>query len=124
MQMNLHQPNKQDVREQLKARARQRDPETSHIAAQKHDASGKTMTNTQIVLDEVASHPGRTAAEYGAMTGLGHAEAQRRLSGLAKAGKVQKVLDVCGRYDKHGNRRIEIVPCPIKGTPMCIWEAC
>jgi hypothetical protein len=68
----------------MTATARRTDPATSHEAAAKHERSGRAATNRETVLAAVTRHQGLTAVEYGDLTGLGHVEAQRRLSDLSK----------------------------------------
>ena len=66
----------------MTATARRTDPDTSRDAAQAHEASGTASSNRDRVRIALAAYPGRTAPEYGQLTGLGHVEAQRRLSDL------------------------------------------
>lgn len=91
---------------ELFALARNTDPQTSHEAAAKMNRTGATNVHADLVLASVASHPDSTAAEIGFDCGLGHHEAQRRLSDLLKTGRVIK-----------GEPRV----CRVKGNRMCTW---
>jgi len=71
-------------------RARADDDQTSHLAASRHYQSGKARRHSTTVLNCVQEHPDQTAAELGAITQLGHHEAQRRLSDLLRDGVVKK----------------------------------
>ena len=64
------------------------DPATAHAAEAAVTASGRRLSHAQLVLTTVERNPGRTAKEYGALTLLGHIEAQRRLSDLKNNGEV------------------------------------
>ena len=68
--------------------SRTHNPVTSHIAAEKMIASGKQETHMILVLRYLRDLPGQTAGQYGELTGLGHIEAQRRLSDLKREGLV------------------------------------
>ena len=89
------------------ARSRVSDDLTSHEAAARMNDSGKAQYNHELVLAEIRRKPGQTAAEVGEATGLGHHEAQRRLSDACKAGLVRK-----------GEAR----PCTMKGSRMTTWH--
>lgn len=52
-------------------------------------ASGRRAGHAEAVLAAVVACPGMTAPEVGDMTGLGHVEAQRRLSDLTRLGRVR-----------------------------------
>lgn len=65
------------------------DPVTSIEADLRHSQSGKKQRHADLVLAAVTARPGRTAAEYGELTGLGRYEAARRLSDLKFKGVVQ-----------------------------------
>tara|TARA_R110000824_G_scaffold144093_3_gene311923 strand:+ start:616 stop:969 length:354 start_codon:yes stop_codon:yes gene_type:complete len=85
--------------------SRATDPKTSHEAARKHQP--KANSNARRVLDAVKKYPDSTACELGQITGLGHIEAQRRLSDLARNFFVEK-----------GNPK----QCNIKTTRMMTWR--
>ncbi len=85
---------------------RSSDPHTSGAAADGHDASGGRLRHADLVMAAVVAGRGMTAAEYGSLTGLGHIEAQRRLSDLEHAHRVRK-----------GAAR----ECREKGTRMVTW---
>ena len=89
----------------MKTLARNTDPESSHLAAEYMDASGKRSTNQKTILEYIGRNHGMTAAEIGAGTGLGQHEASRRLSEMA------------GRDVMRGGIR----KCSIKGTKMLTW---
>lgn len=73
----------------VKTLYRATDAHTSGQAADGHDASGRRVRHSEMVLSAVRDNPGRTAAEIGYLTGLGHIEAQRRLSDLKNAHRVR-----------------------------------
>lgn len=83
------------------------DPETSFLAEQRMNKSGKRKTHQDIITDFVRQHPKHTAAEIGDETGLGQHECSRRLSEL-------KNITV-----EHSEKR----RCRINGTPMMTWIA-
>ena len=66
------------------------DPVTAHEAEERHEKTGKRLLHRTVVLEIVNADPGLTAKEYGVLTGLGHHEAQRRLSDLTHTGEVVK----------------------------------
>lgn len=70
--------------------ARATDPETSHIAAAEHTASGKRGTNVAHVIDLVRLHPGCTSAELARHTSLTRHEVARRLPEAETAGALHK----------------------------------
>ena len=65
------------------AYSRQTDGDTCHEAAARLNRSGRCAANERAVMDCVCRLGGQTACEIGHRTGLGHVEAQRRLSGLS-----------------------------------------
>ena len=82
------------------------DPETAVEAERTHTSSGKRATHLALVLKAITETPGLTAAEVGERTGLGHVEAQRRLSDLKR---MHHVLQ--------GSPRL----CTVKGSRMVEW---
>jgi hypothetical protein len=66
------------------------DPATSYDAEAAVTGSGKRRTHAEMVLAWVTRHPGLVAPYYGTVTGLGHVEAQRRLSDLKARGLVRQ----------------------------------
>jgi hypothetical protein len=70
--------------------ARTTDPDTSHIAAAEHTASGKRGTNVAHVIDLVRLHPGCTSAELARYTSLTRHECARRLPEAETAGAIRK----------------------------------
>ena len=71
-----------------RAPVRHSDPETSHLAANRMDATGTTNRNAKMCLEVVIKHPGWTAAEIAVECGLERHEPSRRLPGLRKVGLV------------------------------------
>jgi hypothetical protein len=69
----------------MTARARSRDPITSHIAAQEAESSGRATSQRQICLIEVWKQPGRTAA---VTAGMQRHVPSRRLPELRESGQV------------------------------------
>ena len=91
------------------ARARNSDPETSHEAASRHNRSGKSKANCEIVLALVRAWPGMTSVElHGTQVDscLERHEVSRRLSDLERKGLVRK-----------GPEKV----CEVKGTSMVTW---
>lgn len=89
--------------------ARSTDDDTSHIAADKHTASGKRHTNLQAVVDVVRVHPGMTSAELSKWINLGkdtYHEVARRLPEAVTAGAVLK------GYRRH---------CLVNGSLAMTW---
>ncbi len=72
----------------MTARARSRDPITSHIAAQESETSGRATSQRQICLIEVWKQPGRTAAEIAVTAGMQRHVPSRRLPELRASGQV------------------------------------
>lgn len=89
------------------ARAREMDEDTSHEAAKWMNRSGKAVRHYERVLSALHASPNSTAGEVGELTGLGHVEAQRRLSDLLKARCVMK-----------GAKRL----CSVNQTNMVTWR--
>lgn len=91
------------------ARARNSDPETSHEAASRHNRSGKSKANCEIVLALVRAWPGMTSVElHGTQVDscLERHEVSRRLSDLERKGLVRK-----------GPEKV----CEVKRTKMVTW---
>lgn len=86
--------------------ARRTDPHTSREAARGHRNRGTKQAHRERVWTALVARPGGTAGEYGERTGLGHVEAQRRLSDLERAG-----------YAEKGAART----CETKGSRMKTW---
>ena len=82
------------------------DPETSREAIEDLDASGIRATHSEMVLEAVRKHPGRTGPEIAESLGLEEYQVRRRLSDLKSAGRLQ-----------HG----EIRECKVKGSRMVTW---
>tara|TARA_Y100000310_G_C20683671_1_gene817628 strand:- start:2884 stop:3252 length:369 start_codon:yes stop_codon:yes gene_type:complete len=96
-----------------RARAHRDDTAPAQQAAAKHNRTGKAGAHAQIVLRCVKATPGLTAAEIGQRTGLGHVEAQRRLSDL-KRGRGPSYIALVEK----GVTKI----CTVKGSNMTTWH--
>jgi predicted transcriptional regulator len=81
------------------------DPATSRIAAEKVTRT-TAQSNRAILLAAVEQHPGRTAVELAALTGVDRHMASRRLADLRNAGKVY-----------NGPERA----CSVAGSVMMTW---
>ena len=90
----------------LHLNCRNENPDTSRNAYLKHSDRGTLATHREKVMKAVLSRPGHTAAEIGGMIDLEHVEAQRRLSDLARDGRIYK----------RGTRK-----CNVKGSAMMLW---
>jgi hypothetical protein len=64
------------------------DPEPSKEAEKRITRSGERLSHINLVMGVVENSPGETAGAIGEITGLGHIEAQRRLSDLKNLDKV------------------------------------
>lgn len=92
-------------------------------AAGRMNREGGARKHGQRVLRALALADGVTAAELGEVTGLGHVEAQRRLSDLARVevyrGKAlgwERVEPLVRKGEKAERRR-----CQVKGSVMAVW---
>ena len=83
------------------------DPAPAKEAARQMHKSGAARLHREMVLQAVRDYPGATAPEVGRVTGLGHIEAQRRLSDLKNSGEVLR-----------GDGRI----CGVKNKKMSTWS--
>lgn len=90
------------------ARARRKDPHTSHEAAREAEASGRAASHRAICLEEVKRTPGQTAAEIAAAVELERHVPSRRLPELRDAGLVE-------------NR--EVRRCRVTGRNSMTWYA-
>ena len=95
------------------AQARKNDPETSKLAAEEIESSGKAESHRQMVLDAITLHElkyphgvGPTFGELAEVIGLDRVEVMRRLNDLAKDGKVIKAA---------------ARKCAIAGTSCSTW---
>ena len=86
-------------------RARRRDPETSHLAAERIKASGALGKQQQAVLEAVRKWPGSTAVEIARLGQIDRYAVSRRTAELAGV-KIRK-----------GQSRT----CTVNGTPMTTW---
>lgn len=75
----------------------------AHEAAEHMQKSGKAAIHKARVIEFVSKSQGATGGEVGDKTGLGHIEAQRRISDLKSSGLVEY----------RGKRK-----CKVKGTNM------
>lgn len=75
----------------------------AHDAAEYMEKSGKATRHKARVIEFISKNQGSTGGEIGKGTGLGHAEAQRRISDLKRDGLVEY----------RGKRN-----CKVKGSPM------
>lgn len=77
------------------------DPATAHAAARAVTRSGQRKRHADLVVACVEDAPGLSAVAVGERTGLGHIEAQRRLSDLQNKGMVRQGqrVSVQGRRD-------------------------
>lgn len=90
------------------ARARNTDPETSHIAATVIEKTGRAETQREICLEAVRSNPDLTAAEIAVICGLDRYTLSRRLPELRENGLVW-----------NGKPRY----CRVRNTLMQTWYA-
>lgn len=66
-----------------------RDTIPAHEAAEYMTRSGKALRHKARIIEFISKNQGMTAAEAGKLTGLGHIEAQRRISDLKNDGLVE-----------------------------------
>lgn len=95
------------------ARARKSDPETSKLAAEDIESSGKAESHRQMILDAITLHElkyphgvGLTFHEIADATELDDHAVMKRLNDLAKAGRIMKAAARA---------------CRIKGTSCSTW---
>jgi predicted HTH transcriptional regulator len=86
--------------------SRKNDPETSKLAAKKHEL--RAGSNAKRIYEYVKQFPDSTAGELGEMTKLGQHETARRLSDLCRKGFIVK-----------GESKL----CSIKNSLMTAWRA-
>lgn len=79
------------------------DTVAAHEAAEYMEKSGKAVRHKARIMKALSLQQGMTGAEIGDATGLGHVEAQRRISELV----AKELLEYRGKRN-----------CRIKGTPM------
>jgi hypothetical protein len=70
--------------------ARNKDPDSSHIAADEVQAGGRHAAQCEAVYQAVAQHPGCTSAELGRIMGIDRHIPGRRLADLEHQGRVHK----------------------------------
>ena len=90
----------------VQARARNTDPETSHLAAKDAEASGSAGNQRAACLRAVRSEPGLTAAEIASRAGFERHVPSRRLPELREDGTV-----------RNGEERV----CRVQGTLCLTW---
>lgn len=88
-------------------RARRRDPETSHLAAERMRESGALGKQAAAVLEAVKNWPGCTAVEIAQRAQIDRHAVSRRLPDLAKA---------------HLVRRGPPKLCSVNGRPQSTWR--
>lgn len=88
------------------ARARRLDPETSHIAAEEANATGRAKVQRTSCLAAVTKYPGHTAAEIAKLINMERHVPSRRLPELRDAGFVV-----------NGDNR----DCLVTGNPSMTW---
>lgn len=88
-------------------RARRRDPQTSHQAAEGIRRSGGLGKQQRAVLEAVRAHPGKTAVELAALSGLNRWAISRRLPELQPV------------FVRRGPPR----NCTINHRPQAVWYA-
>lgn len=89
------------------ARARRDDPETSHIAAEQINKSGKISDHHEIIVELVRQHPGSTTGELTQYTTeLKHQQIWRRMAELEEMNLVI-----------HGDKRL----CKVNKTLCRPW---
>jgi len=82
------------------------DPQSSHIAEQSMNKSGKRQLQQKQVQRCVQMYPGRTSAELAQLSGLDRAMIARRLPELSP---------------RHIKRGEELVRCGVNGTQAIAW---
>lgn len=75
------------------AQSRRNDPQTSLIAAERHERSGALGGNCAIVLELVRTHDGWTYRELAELTDLDRHEVMKRLNDLRNADLIHKGPD-------------------------------
>lgn len=97
--------------------ARRSDPETSHLAAAQHTASGERAYQLAQAVAAVRTLPGRTSFELALATDLDRYMLARRLPEAITAGAVkkgdQRACKVTGR------QALTWWPATTSGTPLC-----
>jgi hypothetical protein len=88
-------------------RARRRDPQTSHQAAEGIRRSGELGKQQRAVLEAVRAFPGKTAVELAHLAGLNRYAVSRRTAELSPA------------HIRRGPPRI----CTVNGRPQTTWYA-
>ena len=86
-------------------RARRRDPQTSHQAAEGIRRSGELGKQQRAVLEAVRAHPGKTAVELAHLAGLDRYAVSRRTAELSPV------------HIRRGPPRI----CTVNGRPQTTW---
>lgn len=86
--------------------ARANDPESSFIAAEANEMSGRRRAQKLLTVAAVLAHPGSTSRELHELTGIDRHTLGRRLSEVAKDGKI-----------KRGEQRV----CTFAKTPAVTW---
>lgn len=96
-----------DLVQPIVARARAHDPETSHLAAEQVESSGKADAHRNIIVELIRQHPGSTTGELTQYTTeLKHQQIWRRMSELEEM-----------NYVIHGDKRL----CKVNKTLCRPW---
>lgn len=95
-----------DLTAPIVARARARDPETSHIAATEVENNGTASAHRDIIAAYLRSNPGKTNAEIAEGSGLQYCQIHKRMSELERMNLV-----IRGQQKK----------CPIHQRLMIQW---
>lgn len=103
-----HQPTLFDNPPTMTAAARQSDPITSHLAAERVESTGNATHQRGIVLSYVQRHSGQTSAEIANGLNVPRHMPARRLPELRKAGMI-----------RNGEKRL----CSVAGTLAMTWES-
>ena len=92
---------------QAHLRARRSDPETSHVAAERIERSGRLRQQQAQVLDALTRWPGSTAVELSKASGIDRYVVSRRLPELVP------------KWVRRGKPRA----CTVAGTAQTTWYA-
>lgn len=103
------------------ARSRRQDPETSKLAARKHEASGVAAERRKAIREtlQALGRPATPAeiAEMAGMPGLDYSEVQRRLSEVQSLGWAEPV-----KSDREPFEDLK-VRCPLRSSWTRLWFA-
>lgn len=91
-----------------RANYRKGDPETSRLAAEGVEKTGRAATYRALVLRAIQSRPGRTCGEVAETVGIPRQELSKRFKELEEAGAIRR-----------GEKR----QCDVQGTQQLTWWA-